>query len=101
MKSTCWETRATDSIIKSGQNHTEASVQKLCQYKVNIRHLQHVRTWEVQREMRQAANIGQAHHQFDNFFNSSKITKEEVTLELILPNFSGKSASLLNSIVLP
>ena len=25
MKSTCWDTRATDSIIKSGQKDTEAS----------------------------------------------------------------------------
>ena len=24
MKSTCWDTRATDSIIKSGQKDTEA-----------------------------------------------------------------------------
>ena len=38
-------------------------------------------------------------HQFDNFFESSKI-EEEVTLELILPNFSGKWAFLLNLIVL-
>ena len=26
MKSTCWDTRATDSIIKSGQKDTEASI---------------------------------------------------------------------------
>ena len=26
MKSTCWDTRATDSIIKSAQKDTEASV---------------------------------------------------------------------------
>ena len=25
MKSTCWDTRATDAIIKSGQKDTEAS----------------------------------------------------------------------------
>ena len=27
LKSTCWDTRATDSIIKSGQNDTEVSKQ--------------------------------------------------------------------------
>ena len=27
MKSTCWDTCATDSIIKSGQKDTEASIQ--------------------------------------------------------------------------
>ena len=26
MKSACWDTRATDSIIKSGQKDTEASI---------------------------------------------------------------------------
>ena len=26
MKRTCWDTRATDSIIKSGQKDTEASI---------------------------------------------------------------------------
>ena len=26
MKSTCWDTRATDSIIKGGQKDTEASI---------------------------------------------------------------------------
>ena len=26
MKSKCWDTRATDSIIKSGQKDTEASI---------------------------------------------------------------------------
>ena len=26
MKSTCWDTRATDSLIKSGQKDTEASI---------------------------------------------------------------------------
>ena len=26
MKSTCWDTRATESIIKSGQKDTEASI---------------------------------------------------------------------------
>ena len=26
MKSTCWDTRATDSIIKCGQKDTEASI---------------------------------------------------------------------------
>ena len=26
MKSTCWDTRATDSIIKSGQKDTEATI---------------------------------------------------------------------------
>ena len=32
MKSTCWDTRATDSIIKSGQKDTEASVQSFLVY---------------------------------------------------------------------
>ena len=27
MKSTCWDTRATDPIIKSGQSDTEVSIQ--------------------------------------------------------------------------
>ena len=42
-------------------------------------------------EMHQVVNSGQRplHRQFDNIFKSRKI-KEEVTLELILPNFSGK-----------
>ena len=32
MKSTCWDTRATDWIIKSGQKDTEASIQvALCE----------------------------------------------------------------------
>ena len=30
MKSTCWDTRTTDSIIKSGQKDTEASIQTFC-----------------------------------------------------------------------
>ena len=29
MKSTCWDTRATDSIIKSGQKDTEASIRHI------------------------------------------------------------------------
>ena len=56
-------------------------------------HLPHMGTCEVQREMHQAAHMA-------TFFNSSKID-EKVTLELILPNFSGKWAFLLHSIVLP
>ena len=60
------------------------------------RHLQHAGTCEVQREMHQRP----AHHQFDNIFKSRKIKEEEVTLELILANFSGKKAFVLNLIVL-
>ena len=30
VKRTCWDTRATDSIIKSGQKDTEASILKVC-----------------------------------------------------------------------
>ena len=32
MKSTCWDTRAKDSIIKSGQKDTEASINHLSFY---------------------------------------------------------------------
>ena len=52
-------------------------------------------TCKVQREMHQVA-----HRQFDNIFKSRKIKEQEVTLELILPNFSGKWAFFLNLIVL-
>ena len=31
-ESTCWDTRATDSIIKSGQKDTEASIPVLSGY---------------------------------------------------------------------
>ena len=56
---------------------------------MNTRHLQHAGNCEVQREMHQVAKAA-AHRQFDNIFKSRKIKEQEVTLELILPNFSGK-----------
>ena len=47
------------------------------------RHLQHAGTCEVQREMHQRQRTA-------NIFKSRKIKEQEVTLELILPKFSGK-----------
>ena len=32
MKSTCWDTRATDSITKSGQKDTEASIHVMLKF---------------------------------------------------------------------
>ena len=39
MKSTCWDTRATDSIIKSDQKDTEASITHVFD---NINHSQEI-----------------------------------------------------------
>ena len=39
MKSTCWDTRATDSIIKNGQD-TEASMSTLAMESGNVFNLQ-------------------------------------------------------------
>ena len=36
MKCKCWETRATDSIIKSGQKGTEASIPNVVQLKFSL-----------------------------------------------------------------
>ena len=38
MKGACWDTRATDSIIKSGQKDTEASITFIIRLQCNILH---------------------------------------------------------------
>ena len=85
-------------ILNCHQLKTEL---KAAQNNNGTRQLQRSGTCEVQRKMHQAEQKWPAHHQFDNIFkSSSKIKEEEVTLELILPNISGKQVFLLNLIVL-
>ena len=45
MKSTCWDTRTLDSIIKNGQKDTEASVKELLRNEACKAPSQHILIW--------------------------------------------------------